>query len=278
MIRRRYFDCGEHQIHARESGRDAAGVPLVCLHATAYSSRTFEPLMRAFGERRHVIAIDLPGYGESDPPLAPLDIAGYARAIVPGISEGPIDVFGYHTGVAVAVELALQDPGRVRRLTFMGIPHFRALDFAAWQARLSVSHQLQPTLDQFAERWNYLVAARPDGLSLRRGFENFLDELKAWPDGASAHRALFAYDLEASLARLIQPVTVLNPAGHLAEASRAAAALIPWSNVIELPALNGAVLECNADELAALIPSEDVFYHPRSTADRAAAGPPTPEG
>ena len=45
----------------------------MCLHATAYSSRSFEPLMRALGSSRHVLAIDLPGYGDSDPPTVPLE-------------------------------------------------------------------------------------------------------------------------------------------------------------------------------------------------------------
>ena len=160
----------------------------------------------------------------------------------------------------------------------MGIPHFRALDFDHWKARLSTAHRLEPALDQFAERWDYLVANRPDGLSLRRGFENFVDELKAWPDGARAHEALFAYDLEAGLARLSHPVTVLNPAGHLAEASRIAAGLSPHANLIELPELTGAVLERDAATIAALIPSAAGSFRPRNTADRVLADRPIRAG
>lgn len=282
MIRKRYLDAGQRQLHARESGWNADGVPLVCLHATAYSSRSFEPLMRAIGDSRHVLAIDLPGYGDSDPPTVPLDLAGYARMIGEALEEvcdgRPVDLFGYHTGVAVATELALLAPRRVGHLTLMGIPHFRALDFAHWKARLSTRHKLEPTLDQFAERWDYLVTHRPAGLSLRRGFENFVDELKAWPDGARAHEALFACDLEASLARLTHPVTIINPAGHLAEASRIAAALIPQAYLIELPELHGAVLERDAEALADFIPSAAGSFRPRNTADRAFADRPIPAG
>ncbi|QGN55878.1 alpha/beta fold hydrolase [Novosphingobium sp. Gsoil 351] len=255
MIRKRYLAAGQRQIHARESGWNAGGTPLVCLHATAYSSRQFDPLMRAFGDNRHVLAIDLPGYGDSDPPAVTPNISCYARMIGEAIETPRVDLFGYHTGVAIAAELALLLPRRVGQLTFMGIPHFRALNFEQWKARLCTAHLLEPSLDQFAERWAYLVSDRPQGLSLRRGFENFVDELKAWPDGARAHRALFAYDLEESLARLTQSVTVLNPAGHLAEASRIAAGLIPRVRLIELPELAGAALECEAVALAALIPS-----------------------
>jgi pimeloyl-ACP methyl ester carboxylesterase len=278
MIRKRYLSAGQRQIHARESGWEVGGTPLVCLHATAYSSRSFEPLMRAFGDSRHVIAIDLPGYGESDAPTVAPDISCYARMIGEALEGATIDLFGYHTGVAVAVEMALLAPRQVGRLTLMGIPHFRAMDFAHWKQRLSTPHRLGTTLDQFTERWDYLVANRPDGLSLSRGFENFVDELKAWPHGARAHQALFAYDLEDNLGRLSQPVTVLNPAGHLAEASRIAASLIPRSCLIELPELSGAVLERDAAAIAALIPSAAGSFHPRNTADRAVADRPIRAG
>jgi pimeloyl-ACP methyl ester carboxylesterase len=256
MIRKRYLTSGNQQIHLRESGWDAGGNPLVCLHATAYSSRSFEALMQAVGARRHVIALDLPGYGESDAPVEALEIAGYARMLLAALNLPCIDLLGYHTGAAIACEMALIDASRVGHLTLMGIPHFRALDFDRWKAHLCAVHRLEPELDQFTERWSYLVANRPEGLSLRRGFENFVDELKAWPDGVRAHQALFAYDLEAALARLDCRVTVLNPAGHLAEASRQAAALIADVNTIELPELRGAVLDCAAPILAQLICQE----------------------
>lgn len=272
MIRKRYLEAGQRQLHARESGWETGGVPLICFHATAYSSRTFEPLMRAFGERRHVIAIDLPGYGDSDPSPVPLDISGYARIVGEALEETPVDLFGYHTGVAIAADLAHLLPRRVRQLTFMGVPHFRALDFAHWQARLSTRHKLETTLGQFTERWDYLVANRPAGLTLAQGFDNFVDELKAWPDGARAHEALFAYDLEASLAKLRCPVTVLNPSGHLAEPSRIAAKLIPQAQLIELPELEGAVLQCEAETLVGLIPSEAESARPQSTREIAAEG------
>ena len=86
-------------------------------------------------------------------------------------------------------------------------------------------------------------------------FENFVDELKAWPDGSWAHEAMFAWDADTRLPKIGCAVTVLNPQGHLAAASRVAAALIPRAEIVELPELNGAVLELHANRIAALIPS-----------------------
>ena len=259
MIRKRYVDGPFGQVHLRESGAGSGTVPLVCLHATAYSSRSFAALMREFGDARHVIAVDLPGYGESSAPPAPLDIAGYARAVAEAVAEAvgnrPIDLLGYHTGVYVAAELALIYPERVRQMTWLGVPYFHALDFAAWRAKLAAPHTLTGSLDQFAERWDWLVTQRPEGLPLARGFQNFVDELKAWPNGSWAHAALFAYDAPALLPLITAPVTVLNPVGHLAEPSRVAAGLLQNAALIELPHLTGAVLDTAAAAIAALIPS-----------------------
>ena len=163
------------------------------------------------------------------------------------------DLFGYHTGVAIAVEIALRWPERVGRLTLMGVPHFRTLDFDLWREKLAARHELGADLAQFDERWDFLVAARPEGLSLRRGFENFVDELKAWPDGWRSHAALFEWDLPARFARLTQPVTILNPPGHLADPSRLAAAYIARCELVELPELTGAILEVHAERLAAFL-------------------------
>lgn len=255
MIRKHYVDGPFGQIHLRESGETSGTVPLVCLHATAYSSRSFEPLMHALGGSRHIIALDLPGYGESDAPTARPNMADYANAVAAAIGNDPVDLFGYHTGVYVAAELALRHPAKVRRMTFMGVPYFQALDFEHWRARLATPHRLGAALEQFTERWAYLVNDRPTGVSLERGFANFVDELKAWPNGSWAHEAMFSWGSDTRLPLIGCHVTVLNPEGHLAGASRAAAALIPNATVVELPDLSGAVLELHADRIAALIPS-----------------------
>jgi pimeloyl-ACP methyl ester carboxylesterase len=255
MIRRRYADGRYGQVHLRENGA-VGGTPLVCLHATAYSSRSFSALLGALDGDRHAVAVDTPGYGESDAPPERIDIAAYADAVLDVLPER-FDLFGYHTGVSIAAEIAIRSPQRVGTVTFLGVPFFQALDFRAWRARLAAPHALGGTLDQFDERWDFLVANRPAGLSLRRGFENFVDELKAWPDGWWAHDAVFEHDLAARLPLIDRPVTVLNPAGHLAEPSRVAARLIRDASVVELPEMTGAVLDMETPAIARLLAARE---------------------
>lgn len=255
-VRKAYVDGPYGQIHVRLTDPVPGASPLVCLHATAYSSQSFLPLMQAMAGHRQVIAIDAPGYGESDAPGQPIDMAAYADATLAAIGQltrAPVAVLGYHTGAYVATEMVIARPDLINRLVLIGIPYFQALDFDFWKSKLAARHLLADDLGQFAERWAYFVTHRHACVTLARGFANFVDELKAWPDGWWAHDAMFAYDSDTRLPMVGQPVLILNPDGHLAPASRAAAGLLPNAMVQEMPDLSGPVLESAPRELAAAI-------------------------
>ena len=134
----------------------------------------------------------------------------------------------------------------------IGVPLFAGPDRPDWRRKLLVEHRLGDTLDQFAERWDYLVRDRPAGLSLEDGFANFVDELRAWPNGWWAHHALFEHDLAARLPLLDVPVLVINPASALTEESRAAAALLPRAIVADLPEVSGAIFAQHSGLIARL--------------------------
>ena len=239
------------QVHYREAG---AGPMLACLHATAYSSRSLVPLMQALAGHRRVLALDTPGYGQSDGPPAQVPLGDYAAELAEAIAQradGPADLFGYHTGALLAAEIAAVRPELVRRLVLIGIPVFTPAEKPSWRDKLVRPTALGPSLAQFQDRWDYLVTHRPDGLSLPRAFDNFVDELHAYPREWWAHAALFEHDPAPQLARIACPALVINPAGPLADASRRAAALLPDARVIEMPDLHGAVFEKAAGRLAA---------------------------
>ena len=62
-IRRSYVYAGDRRVHYRRAG---TGPPLVMLHASPGSSYVLEPLIMLLAGSRTVIAIDTPGYGESE--------------------------------------------------------------------------------------------------------------------------------------------------------------------------------------------------------------------
>ena len=256
-MKHRYIDGVFGQVHLLENEPHPSGKPpLFCLHATAYSSRTFRPLLAAADNTRKIIAPDTPGYGQSDGPGSRIDMGGYADAFIDTIARMaalPADVLGYHTGAYIAAEAAIRRPDLFRRLVMVGVPFFHGPDREAWRARLASPHLLGETLTQFDERWQYFVGNRSAGVPLERGFANFVDELKAYPNGAWAHQALFDYDDVARLALLPIPVLVVNFPGHLAEGSREAAALMPRAEITEHPALVAPVLELAPAKLCRIV-------------------------
>jgi len=99
-----YVDTSYGQIHYRMAGE--TGPIVFCLHESPVSSWEFEKTLPLLGARCRAIALDTPGYGQSDAPTGPLDIAGYARRMLPAIEHFAAgQKFAFATG---KVEYSLQ--------------------------------------------------------------------------------------------------------------------------------------------------------------------------
>lgn len=122
-IKRGFVDLAEGQLHYRYAElapNGGEGLPIVLLHQASGSSRTMVPLMPTLAADRPVIAIDLPGNGDSCPPAAEApSIADYADAIMralDGLEVSECAVYGFHAGGSVAAELAIARPDAVKAL------------------------------------------------------------------------------------------------------------------------------------------------------------------
>jgi pimeloyl-ACP methyl ester carboxylesterase len=124
-VRRSYLSVGDTQLHLRRTG-PLHGVPVLLLHQVPSSGAMFEAIMAplaALGYR--VTAVDLPGYGMSDPigDLPSLD--DYAQVIaglLDALDVASCHVIGHHTGAGVALALARAQPHRVAALALWGVP------------------------------------------------------------------------------------------------------------------------------------------------------------
>jgi pimeloyl-ACP methyl ester carboxylesterase len=125
QLRRRFVDVGGRIVHFRRMG---GGPPLVLVHGSPASSELLIEYMLALAENHTCFAFDTPGFGDSDPLLAPqLEIADLADALcdtLDAVGMPPCAVFGSHTGAAVALELALRHPSRITGLVLDGLPMF----------------------------------------------------------------------------------------------------------------------------------------------------------
>ncbi|HEX8120613.1 MAG TPA: alpha/beta fold hydrolase [Solirubrobacteraceae bacterium] len=100
-----------------------SGTPVVLLHGLGATKASFLPTVAALAPHHRAIAIDLPGFGDSDKPLrAPYHakyFAGAVAALLDALDIERADVVGNSMGGRVAIEMGLRHPERVRRLALL---------------------------------------------------------------------------------------------------------------------------------------------------------------
>ncbi|WP_431282836.1 alpha/beta hydrolase [Humitalea sp. 24SJ18S-53] len=108
------------QVLTRSMGDLSAGNVLMLLHRLPGSSALYDEMITTLGARRPVLALDLPGHGESDaPPEATASIeaaAGWVLRVLDALNLGTVSLYGHQGGASVAIEVALRQPQRVHAL------------------------------------------------------------------------------------------------------------------------------------------------------------------
>lgn len=97
------------------------GEPLLLLNGLTRPLESWTPFTQAMRGRR-VISFDVPGVGESPAPLVPLTMPTLARLAEAVLDEADVeraDVLGFSHGGAIAQQLAVDAPERVRRLVLV---------------------------------------------------------------------------------------------------------------------------------------------------------------
>jgi pimeloyl-ACP methyl ester carboxylesterase len=107
-------------ISAAEAG---SGPPLLAVHGLGGTKASFLPTIGALAGAYRVIAVDLPGFGDSVKPLrAPFDAPYFARAMTAVLDAAGLDsahVVGNSMGGRIAIEMALAHGERVDRLVLL---------------------------------------------------------------------------------------------------------------------------------------------------------------
>ena len=220
-IRRAFVDADYGQMHYRQSGKRGQGRTLLCLHQSPKSSREFIEFLKVAGQERFCIAIDTPGHGESDVPVAPIGIEEYAKSIwsaIDALDLGPVDIFGHHTGAKVATEMAYQRPDDVGAIV-MG----SALVLSA-EEREGFKSMFQPIpLDEagtrFSHMWAQAMKYRDPKMPFEQVAASMAENLRAGEAYEWGHEAAFKYNevFEERISALPHRITVLNPADMLYE-------------------------------------------------------------
>jgi pimeloyl-ACP methyl ester carboxylesterase len=113
-------DGAQAPLAAAATAKDAQ--PLLFVHGLSGSWPNWLEQLPVFGAERHVVAIDLPGFGHSPMPSGEISISGYARLLDRVMGELGIDaaaVVGNSMGGFISAELAIAFPARVERLVLV---------------------------------------------------------------------------------------------------------------------------------------------------------------
>ena len=110
------------KIHTVEQGPKNRQVALL-IHGWSSSSYALSPLQDLVAKRFCAVAVDLPGYGESDPLPDPVTIPDYAETIaglIEQLTDGPVVLVGHSMGGMTSITTALRHPGIVERMVLIG--------------------------------------------------------------------------------------------------------------------------------------------------------------
>lgn len=189
-----------------------AGRPLLLLHGLGSSSHDWEHQVPELSRHFHVIAPDLRGHGAS------ARTGGYSVErfaadtwqLLDQLGHSRVDVLGYSMGGAVAMQMALDRPGAVRRLILSNtLPSFRvdtlAKRWLLW-SRLMLMGWLGPR--RLSEVMTRRLYPRPDQAELRARVarRNAGNDKNVYLETV---RALTRWSIADRIGRLTMPVLVL---------------------------------------------------------------------
>jgi len=184
MVQRGFVLGHDGNIEYREAGAQHSGskVPLLLLHALPQSSRMYLPHFQHLSRDRRVIAMTMPGCGDSDRPTTPyVSLDEFAQAVVWLLDELQIpivDLFATHTGASVAVAFAANHPKRLRRLVLQEVFNYgAALDGRERLYRAHHYFPLQADGGHLLEIWHRHGGTAP-GANLYRVMEAVVEHLK----------------------------------------------------------------------------------------------------
>jgi pimeloyl-ACP methyl ester carboxylesterase len=129
------------RIHYR---REGAGPPLLLIHGLGSSGEDWAFQRESFARAHTLIMPDLRGSGRSAKPPGPYSIAQFAAdlwALLDALGMPCVNLLGFSLGGAVALEMALLRPQRVRRLIVCNtLANYRTDSWRKWlEARAQVA-------------------------------------------------------------------------------------------------------------------------------------------
>jgi len=116
------FASGGASIIAERRGPTDAARTVVLVHGIGMGRKVFGDLVRRLETEAHVIAVDLPGYGDApEPARTPTmeRLADLVAAYLDHLGRGPVVLLGHSMGTQVVTEVAVRHPRTISHLVLV---------------------------------------------------------------------------------------------------------------------------------------------------------------
>lgn len=118
----RHVQVSDARLHLIETNQDALGLPVLLLHGASSNAREWQTRVAPALPNRRLIALDRPGYGQSDAPAGCHKLDRQAQFAVGALDALGVDqalVVAHSLGAGTALRMALDHPDRVAGLVLL---------------------------------------------------------------------------------------------------------------------------------------------------------------
>jgi len=183
--------------------------PVVLIHGIGKrAAHDFDAILPQLSRHHHVLAFDLPGFGESTrtrDDYSPERYVRFLEAMIARHFAEPVAIVGHSMGAALAILLAADHPERVSRLALLSVAGI--LNYRDYLLELNAGNPTEPR-GTFKSLWRGARAAALRMLSKLHPFEplDARDRLRPFlPTSTTAKLAFIDYDFGPALRRVRAP-------------------------------------------------------------------------
>ncbi|HEY2042112.1 MAG TPA: alpha/beta fold hydrolase [Jatrophihabitans sp.] len=180
------IDLHEGRVHVADGAISytsaGTGEPLLLVHGLGGTRRTWQHLIGPLATTHTVIAPDLPGHGESDPPAGDYSLGAHATALrdlLVALGHRHVSVVGHSLGGGISLQFAYQFPERCARLLLISSGGLGAeLTPMLRAATVPGAETVVAGLGRLPERLTRIVLSAMPGLAAREDAESLAHGLR----------------------------------------------------------------------------------------------------
>jgi len=119
-----------------------SGPPVLVLHGWGASIEAVHPILSGLSPVATVYALDLPGFGQTDPPPVPWGVEQYQELVAAFMDALAIDrpaIVGHSNGGRIAIRMASTEPSRASRLVLVDSAGIRPKRTLRWYRRVGMA-------------------------------------------------------------------------------------------------------------------------------------------